>query len=209
MAAETPVVVTGATEGIVDEAVVRRLVREVGAEPGPVHGKNGKPHLRKHIHGYNNAAQYSPWMVLVDLNHDAQCAPPLRTDWLKTPADFMCFRIAVREVEAWLLADPENIARFLGVAPSRIPPDVEALLNPKEAMVNLARHSRRRDLREDMVPRPGSGRPIGPAYASRLIEFADKLWAPQTAAEHSESLRRSIRCLETAVTLYALSRISE
>jgi hypothetical protein len=46
MAEATAIVVTAATEGIVDEAVVCRLIREVGAEPGPVHGKNGKRLLR-------------------------------------------------------------------------------------------------------------------------------------------------------------------
>jgi|SRR3989304_658487 len=205
MAVQTPVVVTGATEGIVDEAVIRRLVREVGAEAGPVHGKNGKSHLRKHINGYNNAAQFSPWIVLVDLDQEAECAPPLRSDWLTTPAQYMCFRIAVREVEAWLLADRENIAKFLGVAVSRIPSDVETLQNPKETIVNLASESRRRDIREDMVPRRASGRPIGPAYASRLIEFAEKVWAPRRAAKQSDSLSRSIECLKNSITEYARS----
>jgi hypothetical protein len=36
------VVIYGAVEGLVDEAVVRRLIRHVGAEPGPIYGKNGK-----------------------------------------------------------------------------------------------------------------------------------------------------------------------
>jgi hypothetical protein len=36
-------------------------------------------------------------------------------------------------------------------------------------VVELARYSRRRDIREDMVPRPGSGRSVGAAYTSRLI----------------------------------------
>lgn len=205
MADPSAIVVSGPTEGIVDEAVVRRLIRELGAEPGAVHGKNGKQHLRERIAGFNNAARYSPWIVLLDLDHDAECAPLLRSRWLPEPALFMCLRIAVRQVEAWLLADRENIAKFLAVAALRIPHHAETLSNAKEAMVDLARRSRRRDIREDMVPRPGSGRSVGPAYASRLIEFAQGMWNPQEAARPSDSLRRSMIRLEASITAYRRS----
>jgi hypothetical protein len=91
----------------------------------------------------------------------------------------MCFRVAVRETEAWLLADRERLARFLGISTSRIPLDPEAMDDPKSLMVDLARHSRRREIREDMIPRSGSGRNVGPAYVSRLIEFvAEKKLTP-------------------------------
>jgi len=190
------VVVSAAVEGIVDEAVVRRLIEHAGAIPGEVYGKNGKQSLRRRIRGYNNAARHTPWIIVVDLDQDADCAPPLRAEWLGDPAPFLCFRIAVREVEAWLLADRQSIASFLRVARREIPVDPESLTDPKETMVNLARRSRSRDIREDMVPRPGSGRQIGPAYSSRLIEFATKYWRPDEAAEHCESLRRAIACLE-------------
>ena len=83
MADPTTVVVSAATEGNVDEAVVRRMILEVGAQPGPVYGKNGKRHLRERITGYNNAARFSPWIVLIDLDHDAECSPPLRSHWLR------------------------------------------------------------------------------------------------------------------------------
>ena len=205
MADPTTVVVSAATEGSVDEAVVRRMILEVGGQPGPVYGNNGKRHLRERITGYNNAARFSPWIVLIDLDHDAECAPPLRSHWLRDPAPFMCLRVAVHQVEAWLLADRENIAKFLGVAASRVPRHVETLTNAKEAMVDLARRSRRRDIREDMVPRPGSGRSAGPAYASRLIEFAQGMWNPQEAARPSDSLRRSMKCLEASIAAYRCS----
>jgi hypothetical protein len=87
------------------------MILEMGAQPGPVYGKNGKRHLRERITGYNNAACFSPWIVLLDLDHDSGCAPPLRNDWLGALAPFMCLRIAVRQVEAWLLADRDNISR--------------------------------------------------------------------------------------------------
>jgi hypothetical protein len=191
--------VSVAVEGIVDEAVARRLVCSAGAHLGPVYGKQGKPHLQQRISGYNAAANHSPWLVLVDLDRDHDCAPPLRAAWLPKLAPHLCFRIAVRAVEAWLLADRERIAAFLAVALRRVPADPEMLSNPKTTMVDLARASRRRDIREDMVPKDGSGRPIGPAYPSRLIEFASSSWRPDVAARHADSLRRAIDCLKRLV----------
>lgn len=190
-----PVVICAAVEGPTDEAVAVRLIRHVGADAGGVYGKQGKPHLRDRLSGYNRAAQHAPWLVLVDLDGDADCAPPLRTAWLPDPAPRLCLRFAVRAIEAWLLADAERIAQFIAVARSRVPADSEALPDPKAAMVSLARQSRRRDIREDMVPREGSGRAVGPAYTSRLIELAGQHWRPAEAAKRAESLARAIRCL--------------
>ncbi|MEW6220848.1 MAG: hypothetical protein AB1634_15130 [Thermodesulfobacteriota bacterium] len=192
-------IVTAAVEGPTDEAVAGRLITHVGAEMGPVHGKQGKPHLRQHVGGYNNAAHHAPWLVLVDLDREAGCAPPLCDAWLPAPAPGLCFRVAVRAVEAWLLADQEALAAFLGVARKRIPGQPEVLDDPKSTMVNLARTSRRKAIREDMVPRQGSGRSVGPAYPSRLIEFISGHWRPDVAAKRADSLARTIRCLRRLV----------
>jgi len=192
LSAPREIVIQAAVEGPVDEVVLGRVVRESGGVLGVVYGRNGKAHLRQRIYGYNNAAAHYPWIVLVDLDNDAECAPPLREKWLPKPAQHMCFRIAVREVETWLLADREAIARFLGVGLLAIPDSPELLYDPKQMMVTLAGRSRRRNIREDMVPRRGSGRKVGPAYTSRLIEFAGNLWTPSTAALNSDSLRRCL-----------------
>lgn len=188
-------VISAAVEGIVDESVIRRLVSHAGATPGNIYGKNGKQEIHLRIQGYNNAAQRSPWIVLVDLDDDALCAPSLHETWLPDPAPLMCFRVAVRQVEAWLLADREQTASFLAVRRDRIPDDPESLTNAKETVVNLARKSRRREIREDMVPRTGSGRVVGRAYSSRVIEFASRHWRPDVASLHAKSLARAIECL--------------
>jgi len=189
------IVISAAVEGILDEAVVRKLITHVGATPGDVYGKKGKAFLRQKIGAYNQAARRAPWIVLLDLDCDEHCAPPLRNAWLPAPAPYLCFRIAVRKVEAWLLADADKLAAFLGVSRSKIPTNPERLDDPKTAVVNLARASKRRKIHEDMVPREGSGRREGPAYSSRLIEFISSQWRPEVAALHSESLARALRCI--------------
>jgi hypothetical protein len=202
MATTAGVVISGAVEGPTDEAVLRSLLVHVGAKPGQIYGGQGKQFLKQKIHGYNNAAKHSPWIVLVDLDRDAECAPSLLRAWISEPAPAMCLRVAVREVEAWLLADPDHLSNFLGIPASRVTSDPDELLDPKQTLVELARSSRRRNIREDMVPRPGSGRKVGPAYTSRLIEFVTPtgaLWRPDVAAHRSDSLRRCLRCLRLLV----------
>lgn len=109
----------------------------------------------------------------------------------------MCFRIAVREVEAWLSADRPQIARFLGVSVHRIPRVPDDVSDPKSLIVQLARMSTRAAIREGLVPTPRSGRVVGPEYTSRMIEFAASAgwWRPQEAGAKSASLSRAIACL--------------
>lgn len=194
-----PLYISAAVEGLVDEAVIQRLILHAGGVPGPVYGKSGKAGLRSKVNGYNNAARRSAWVVLVDLNGDHDCAPPLRQEWIPAPATGLCFRVAVRAVEAWLLADAKSIAGFLGVARSRVPTEPETLKHPKQGLVNLARGARRQAIRDDMVPRAGSGRIEGPAYTSRVVEYVWNRWRPEVAAEQADSLRRAIACLSRLI----------
>jgi len=191
----SPVPVCGAAEGLADQAVLRRLSLLSGLLPTAVYGGYGKAYLRDRIRGYNAAARHASWFVLVDLNDDFECPPKLLQSWLPHPAPAMCLRVAVRKVEAWLLADGKAIAAFLGVPPSRAPQDPDSLANPKREMVDLARRSRRRRIRDDMVPRPTSGRVVGDNYTARIIEFVTTLWRPERAATRSPSLERCLRAL--------------
>ena len=81
-------------------------------------------------------------------------------------------------------------------------------LNPKETLINLAQASRSRSIREDIVPRRGSGAKVGPLYVARLTEFAERYWRPDIAAENSESLHRCIRALATLLSWDSQERSS-
>jgi hypothetical protein len=190
--------IQGAVEGLVDEAVFRRIVEYSGATAGTVYGKNGKDSLLRKLNGYNRAAQFTRWAVLVDLDLEP-CVVEARHQWLPDPAPYMCFRIAVRETESWLLADAEQLAQFLKVSTANIPRDPESVQNPKRMMVDIARKSRSKDIQADIVPRPSSGREVGNAYASRMVEFAEYFWRPDEAAANSDSLNRCLRCLQELI----------
>ena len=190
--------VSGAVEGIVDEAVFTRLVRFTRAGVGTVHRAEGKSRLLARLSGFNHAARHQPWLVLVDLNGDADCAPEFRRRHLRRPSRFMAFRVAVRAVEAWLLADRVRVASWLCVSEKWVPTRPDAELDPKKTLIEIAGRSASRDIRMEMVPRPGSGRSVGPLYSSRLIEFIQNErwgWRPPAAARSSESLERCLRDL--------------
>ena len=187
--------VTTAGEGPTDEAVMRRVVSHLRGAVARSHPCDGKRDLLRRLPGFNAAAARSPWFVLVDLDTDEPCAPPAVRDWLREPAAHMQFRVAVSEVEAWLLADRERVARFLGVGISAVPSDPESLSDPKEEFVNLARLSTKRAIRELVVPAPGSRRPVGPGYAGEVIRFVRSEWRPDVAADHADSLNRCLHRL--------------
>jgi hypothetical protein len=196
------VFVTGAVEGDVDEAVLRRVLKHVGLSLGVVHGREGRQRLLQRLGGYNNAARFAQWVVLVDLNGDCPCALPCVQAWLPAPSQQMCFRVAVRAVEAWLLADRERVANMLAINSRRVPDNPDDLAHPKTDLVNLARQSRLRGVREELVPRQGSGRSVGPLYTARLMEFVeDEMvgWRPDHAAARSDSLRRCVDRLRSLV----------
>lgn len=193
---------SGAVEGPSDEWVLRRIIHHVGAEVHRIQIQQGKARLRAALPGMNVAARRSGWVVIADLDHEQPCPGALVADWLPHPSAFMRLRVAVRSIESWLLADAERFSEFIGVGRAAIPPDPESLAHPKDVVVALARQSRRRAIREDMVPRERSGRRVGPAYTSRLIEFTESNdgWRPDVAAAHAPSLRRCIERVQELVS---------
>ena len=180
-------------EGLVDEAAVRKLFSHESLTPAAFY-PTSIPAFETRLRRFNQAARYSPWFALCDLDRD-ECAPARRRRYLPDPAPGMCFRIAVRSVEAWLLADREGIARFLRIAKDTVPLAPEDEPDPKAGLIALARRSRSRAIREGLAPVAGDRRTVGPEYALMVSEFARDHWSPERAADHAPSLRRAIeRC---------------
>ena len=107
----------------------------------------------------------------------------------------LVFRVAVREVESWLLADRENLSRFLGIAEASIPMDSDRLADPKATLVELARKSRSKETRDRIVPRRGSTAKQGPDYNGCLGLFVSNSWDTAAAKAGSPSLARTINRL--------------
>ena len=78
-------------------------------------------------------------LVLVDLDRPEPCPADLIESILPAPrASKLLFRVAVMEVESWVMADRVAFARFLSVPLHRIPDEPDTILQPKEAIVSIA-----------------------------------------------------------------------
>lgn len=179
----SPIEINFVVEGTIDAAVARRLIRLRGAIPGMERVTRGKGTFMAVLPKYNAAARFQRWLAIRDLDHDAACAPTLIRAHQVQPHEFWSYRIAVREVEAWLMADRDAFANALGVRIAAIPTQPEVISDPKLVIVNLARQSRRRDVRLGLVPEEGAGIAVGPEYAAWMSAFAENIWDPDRACE--------------------------
>lgn len=178
---------TVAVEGPSDVPIAEAILSACGHQLGAVYGLAGKGALDKRLPAWRRAARHSRWLVLRDLDR-APCAPTLSRSLGGGPGDIL--RIAVRSGEAWLLADRERAAAWLGVAVSKIPSDVESLEDPKLTLLNLARRSKRKDVRLDLVPRDRAM--FGPGHVDQVVQYCRLGWRPSTAARSAPSLRRCL-----------------
>jgi hypothetical protein len=121
--------------------------------------------------------------------HDAGRPAEPRRRLLPDAAGRMRLHFVVRAVEAWLLADAESMARFLSVTRAGFPEVPESLPDPKAALLELARRSRRREIRAGMIPAPGTTARIGPGYTALLIDYTAHHWRPRVAAGGARASR--------------------
>lgn len=138
---------------------------------------------------YNEAARHSVVIGLADLEQ-AACAPTLLASELPRKSENFHLRLAVRMLEAWLIADRARLAAFLRVPLGAIPQHPDALQHPKRELVNIARRSVKRSIRDALVP-DDSGGVVGPDYTATISEFITTGWHCATAREASPSLERA------------------
>lgn len=182
-----------AVEDSLSETVLRKILKQSGCSYAVSHTymKNGYGYLKSKINGFNNAAKGIPFLVLTDLD-TAQCPAELIREWLPHGKNSnLLFRIAVREVEAWILAHRIAFAKFLCVSNHLIPSDADTIVNPKQLLINLAKKSPRRNIRQGIVPKTGSLSKQGPDYNGQLNFFVNKYWNVLEAKNNSYSLSRT------------------
>lgn len=179
-------------------AVMRKLIATTGRNftIDRIINARGNGQIKSGIEKFRTSSYALPHVVLTDLDN-YPCPPALLDNWgvIDLPPQLL-FRIAVREVEAWLLADREGIAEFLHVAVSKIPHAPEAEIDPKRTLLNLARRSRKKRLTQELVPALGSSAQIGPLYNTRLCEFVNDKWNVEQAKLLAHSLSRTLNRLK-------------
>jgi len=185
-------------EDSLSEAVLRKLLAKSQRQfaVGTCYCQGGFGYIKNKIMGFNLAARGTPFLVLTDLDQ-ATCPPELLDQWLPTSKHpNLIFRIAVREVEAWLLADQKGFARFSRIPERKIPKNSEGIPNPKEKLIELVKQSPLAGLRTDIVPREGTTAKIGPNYNGKLIDFVNSKWDISMAQKNSNSLQKTVRALD-------------
>jgi hypothetical protein len=189
-----PIPVNLAVEDELSQTILLRLLEESGRPyaVGTIYGRGGFGYLKTTIKGWNSAAKGLPFIVVTDLDTE-KCPPSLLMSWLTEPKHpNLMFHVAVREIEAWLLADSRNLPGFLGCKARMMPADPEALADPKAFLIDLARKSRFSQIRRRLAPKPGSTATQGPDYNACLGEFVRSGWDIVAASRRSSSLRRAV-----------------
>lgn len=149
--------------------------------------------FRARIEVMNNIAQrVMPVLMIADADQ-AACPVTQVKEWLpQRHSDRLALRLAVREAEAWAMADHEGFAAFAQLSPAKLPPTPETLPNPKQALLKLIEHCRRRELRDEMLPGKRDRSPVGLGYNIHLKDYVSHYWRAERAAARAPSLARAI-----------------
>ncbi len=195
--------ITLASEDELSEQVGLCLVAEVGLHAHQCLRRGGSGYLRSRVGNFCQMAAREPVILITDLDQSA-CAPALIADWLQgavQPAGLV-FRVAVREIESWLIADHDALRALMGSRVRSITDDPDGLSDPKRTLLQIAEKAPR-DVREDMLARRNAVASQGLGYNARLCAMVREHWSPTRAANRSPSLarmRRRLRELAARIT---------
>ena len=164
----------------------------------------GKAQLKGDVEKFLNMASNGiPVLIVTDLDA-VDCAPALIAQWFPNnqfPFQIpLMFRIAVREAEAWVLADRAGSARKLGVSPAKIPKSPDTIVNPKRELINLVAGGRSRQMQLALLPAQNSTAKVGPEYNTELGDFLRNDWDLDKAMQVSDSLKRAHASLRQFAT---------
>lgn len=162
-----------------------------------VFNARGNARLKDGMTKFREASRVLPHIILTDLDR-CPCPPELINNWkVNHLPPQLLFRVAVREVEAWLMADRAGIAEFLHIDVSKVPYAPETEEDPKRTLINLARKSRKRRLSLEIVPEVGSAAKIGVLYNTHFVNFVNSSWNIEQACLCAPSLDRTLSRIST------------
>ena len=181
------------TEDELSEAIGRRLLGEADQEIelSPILRRGGNGYLRSKMRSWREIATQQFVVLFTDLDA-TECPPTLLRDWLgngRRPEKLL-IRVAVREIESWLLADHVAMRELLG-RKAILPTNPDSIHEPKEHLLRLVERYAGRNVKDDLLVKTGVVASQGLGYNARLSALVASVWNPARAAERSESLRRA------------------
>ncbi|MBD2634537.1 DUF4276 family protein [Limnothrix sp. FACHB-881] len=197
-----------AVEDDLSEIVLRKILEQSESQFSIMNclKQNGSGFLRKNAVKFNTAAQSIPFIVLTDLDQK-QCPVLLIKEWLgetKRHRNFL-LRIAVHEIESWVMADRSALAKFLQISDDNFLQNPDDIGDPKRFLLNVvSKKCRKRSLKEALLPLPGSTATQGRGYNLVLGDFIRNSWRTSYAVESSPSLRRATAAINQLADLNQL-----
>jgi hypothetical protein len=191
-----------AVEDVLGEVVCRKLLTQERILVQQTVGLRGNTFLRAKALDFNRLSLRVPVVMLTDLDHSDLCPADFVRSWLQSAerAPRFFLRVAVHEVESWVIAHRSAFADFVGVSQQAIlPRDTDSIVDPKTYVVQLGRRSRKREIRRALVPAPRSTATVGPGYNRELSRFVREHWHPNEARRASSSLNRTVLRLRELV----------
>lgn len=178
-----------ATEDELSESLGEKLVNLAGLCVDHRIRRNGAGYLRSRIKNFCEIARRFPVVLITDLDM-VECPVTLKRQWLgaNPVPDDLIFRVAVREIESWVLADHQGIYDLMGDRVGLLPDQVDLLADPKRVMLDAASRARR-DIREELVTTRGALASQGMGYNQVLSNFIRRTWSFEQASQRSPSLR--------------------
>lgn len=191
------------SEDAISQAVLLRILGFIGVDvAGWTVGKTGgSGKMKSNVPKYAKLAM-SYFVVLITDLDSTPCPRGLIQNWLGVVVQprLLHIRVAVREVESWVLADREGVADFLDVSQEIVPRTPDAEADPKTALLLVAEKSGTRSVREDIVIRRGGQPRPALNYNSAITSFVGKHWNIERAIARSPSLARTCRRLQRELT---------
>lgn len=185
--------VTLATEDELSEAIGQKLIEETHSDLTVAQRlrRGGFGYLRSRMRNFCELARLMPVLLITDLDA-VECPMALMDEWLRRDVkpDDLLFRVAVHQVEAWLLADRNGIAGLLRIAVRHVPANPDLLSDAKRSLLELAQRAPRA-VREELIAEQGAVASQGLGYNAVLSEFVRSRWDLPAAVRGSASLARA------------------
>lgn len=184
-------------EDSLSESICRRLLASSSLQVGHVYGKEGVGYIKTRLRAFNNAAKGSRYLIVADLDRFG-CVAELWQKWAPGVQRHpnLLFRVAVCEIESWLLADTSNLCRFFGLQQRQQIYNSDQVNDPKRELLELAIRSPKKLLRDAVTYRDQHGTLLqGPDYNGTLHRFVQNQWNLKNAARASDSLTRALNAL--------------
>ncbi|EMU6899336.1 DUF4276 family protein [Serratia bockelmannii] len=180
-----------ATEDVLTEEIITKIILSNGRFE-IIHklGKRGNGYLISKLNNFNELSRGLIVVVVFDLDLKP-CPVRFKEELERTVAnksDNLKLVISVREVESWILADREGFGSYFKISKDKIDRTPDALLDPKDKIINLARYSKDSAVKRGIPPVAGAASKVGLSYNRLLTDFIQQEWDINRAIQISPSL---------------------